>query len=102
LHGIEIAWSLIILMVPWQVHCKYKLLDETLFLTINIIDRFLEKRVIPREKLQLVGVTTCKFEERQGCMTAMDDYVCEDPESHFNRKQILDFRIQVQKEPLLS
>jgi hypothetical protein len=57
-------------MVPWQVHYKFKLLDETLFLTVNIIARFLEKQVIPREKLHLVGVTAmllaCKFEERQG------------------------------------
>jgi G2/mitotic-specific cyclin-B, other len=54
-------------MVPWQVHYKFELLDETLFLTVNIIDRFLEKRVIPRKNLQLVGVTAmllaCKFEE---------------------------------------
>jgi G2/mitotic-specific cyclin-B, other len=88
LHGIEIAWSLIILMVPWQVHYKFKLLDETLFLTVNIIDRFLKKQVIPREKLQLVGVTAmllaCKFEERRGCLTAIDDYTHEDPESYFN------------------
>jgi cyclin B len=42
-------------------------MDETLFLTVNIIDRFLEKRVVPRKKLQLVGVTAmllaCKYEE---------------------------------------
>jgi G2/mitotic-specific cyclin-B, other len=45
LHGTEIAWSLIILMVPWHVHYKFKLLDETLFLTVHIIDTFLEKQV---------------------------------------------------------
>lgn len=42
-------------------------MDETLFLTVNIIDRFLEKEVVPRKKLQLVGVTAmllaCKYEE---------------------------------------
>ncbi|KAK8449394.1 hypothetical protein SEVIR_7G211100v4 [Setaria viridis] len=42
-------------------------MDETLFLTVNIIDRFLEKQVVPRKKLQLVGVTAmllaCKYEE---------------------------------------
>jgi hypothetical protein len=42
-------------------------MDETLFLTVNIIDRFLEKEVVPRNKLQLVGVTAmllaCKYEE---------------------------------------
>ena len=42
-------------------------MDETLFLTVNIIDRFLEKEVVPRKKLQLVGMTAlllaCKYEE---------------------------------------
>lgn len=42
-------------------------MDETLFLTVNIIDRFLEKEVVRRKKLQLVGVTAmllaCKYEE---------------------------------------
>lgn len=42
-------------------------MDETLFLTINIIDRFLERQTVLRKKLQLVGVTAmllaCKYEE---------------------------------------
>lgn len=42
-------------------------MDETLFLTVNLIDRYLEKEVVPRKKLQLVGVTAmllaCKYEE---------------------------------------
>lgn len=58
---------LIILLVLCQVHYKFDLMDETLFLTVNIIDRFLEKEVVPRKKLQLVGVTAmllaCKYEE---------------------------------------
>merc|ERR1719230_1368479 len=57
------------ILVDWlvEVHMKYKLKAETLFLTVNIMDRFLEKRRIPRKKLQLVGVTgmliAAKFEE---------------------------------------
>lgn len=42
-------------------------MDETLFLTINIIDRFLEQQSTVRKELQLVGVTAmllaCKYEE---------------------------------------
>lgn len=42
-------------------------MDETLFLTVNIIDRFLARQTIVRKKLQLVGVTAmliaCKYEE---------------------------------------
>lgn len=38
-----------------------------MFLTVNLIDRFLERKVVIRKKLQLVGVTAmliaCKYEE---------------------------------------
>ncbi|MQL87832.1 hypothetical protein Taro_020388, partial [Colocasia esculenta] len=50
-----------------QVHYKFDLMDETLFLTVNIIDRFLARQTVIRKKLQLVGVTAmllaCKYEE---------------------------------------
>jgi cyclin B len=57
------------ILVDWlvEVHQKYKLKNETLFLAINIIDRFLERRKVTRKRLQLVGVTgmliAAKFEE---------------------------------------
>lgn len=57
------------ILIDWlvDVHLKFKLLPETLFLTVNIIDRYLEKCSIIRQKLQLVGVTAmliaCKYEE---------------------------------------
>lgn len=34
-----------------EVHLKFKLLPETLYLTINLIDRYLAKEQIPRNKL---------------------------------------------------
>ncbi|XXG71884.1 hypothetical protein AAC387_Pa07g1110 [Persea americana] len=50
-----------------EVHYKFELMDETLFLTVNLIDRFLERQMVGRKKLQLVGVTAlllaCKYEE---------------------------------------
>ena len=57
------------ILVDWliEVHNKFKLLPETLFLTVNLIDRYLEKCDVVRTKLQLVGVTAmliaCKYEE---------------------------------------
>lgn len=41
------------ILVDWliEVHYKFKLLPETLFLTINLIDRYLEKEIIHRTKL---------------------------------------------------
>ncbi|RRT42787.1 hypothetical protein B296_00055512 [Ensete ventricosum] len=50
-----------------EVHYKFELMEETLFLTVNIIDRFLARMTVARKKLQLVGVTAmllaCKYEE---------------------------------------
>ena len=40
-----------------EVHVKFKLLPETLYLTVNLVDRFLARRVVSRSRLQLVGVT---------------------------------------------
>jgi hypothetical protein len=57
------------ILVDWlvEVHLKFKLLPETLYLTVNLIDRYLERSQIHRSKLQLVGVTAmliaCKYEE---------------------------------------
>ena len=57
------------ILVDWivEVHYKFKLQQATLWLCINIIDRFLESTPIMRADLQLVGVSAlliaCKFEE---------------------------------------
>ena len=39
-----------------EVHLKFKFVPETLFLAVNIIDRYLEITKTKRSKLQLVGV----------------------------------------------
>lgn len=57
------------ILVDWliEVHLKFKLLPETLFITVNIIDRYLEKQKVSKTRLQLVGVTALliasKYEE---------------------------------------
>eukprot|EP00824_Muranothrix_gubernata_P001939 TRINITY_DN1226_c1_g1_i1.p1 TRINITY_DN1226_c1_g1~~TRINITY_DN1226_c1_g1_i1.p1 ORF type:complete len:316 (-),score=56.51 TRINITY_DN1226_c1_g1_i1:463-1410(-) len=57
------------ILVDWlvQVHYKFNLLSETLFLATNFMDRFLEKIPVSRSKLQLVGMVAllvaCKYEE---------------------------------------
>lgn len=42
-------------------------MEETLYLTVNLIDRFLAVQSVIRKKLQLVGITAlllaCKYEE---------------------------------------
>ncbi|PRP79894.1 hypothetical protein PROFUN_12383 [Planoprotostelium fungivorum] len=57
------------IMVDWmaEVCVKFQLLSETLFLSVNIIDRFLSHKAVARSRLQLVGVAAMliasKFEE---------------------------------------
>ncbi|KAG2351956.1 cyclin-like protein [Suillus spraguei] len=55
----ELAWSMRGILLDWlvQVHARFRLLPETLFLCVNIIDRFLSARVVSLAKLQLVGIT---------------------------------------------
>ena len=52
-------------VTQWNIHLDY--LPETLYLAINIIDRFLSYRLVSRQKLYLVGVTALfiasKYEE---------------------------------------
>lgn len=57
------------ILVDWiiEVHMKFRLLPDTLYLCINIIDRYLSRKKVSRNRLQLVGVTSlllaCKYEE---------------------------------------
>ncbi|OMO79343.1 hypothetical protein CCACVL1_13735, partial [Corchorus capsularis] len=56
-------------LVDWliQAHNSFQLMPETLYLTINILDRYLSRKAVSRDKLQLVGLGSlliaCKYEE---------------------------------------
>ncbi|CAL1604464.1 unnamed protein product [Knipowitschia caucasica] len=69
MQGYEITGRMRALLVDWlvQVHSRFQLLQETLYLTVAVLDRFLQVQPVSRRKLQLVGVTAmlvaCKFEE---------------------------------------
>ena len=68
-HQDHLEWHLRGVLIDWliEVHTRFHLLPETMFLAINIIDRFLSARVVELEKLQLVGITAMfiasKYEE---------------------------------------
>lgn len=57
------------ILVDWliEVHRKFELMPETLYLTINIVDRFLSVKAVSRRELQLVGISSMliasKYEE---------------------------------------
>lgn len=65
----EIQWSMRSVLMDWlvQVHNRFTLLPETLFLSVNYVDRFLSAKVVSLGKLQLVGATAlflaAKYEE---------------------------------------
>lgn len=57
------------ILVDWlvEVHMKFRLVPETLYLSVNILDRYCTIVQVDRRRLQLVGVTAlliaCKYEE---------------------------------------
>ncbi|EJW04652.1 hypothetical protein EDEG_01143 [Edhazardia aedis USNM 41457] len=65
----DVTFHMRCLLIDWLIEVHYKLMfvQETLYLTINIIDRFLGSYEVPKNKLQLLGVTSlfvaCKYEE---------------------------------------
>ncbi|XP_049382359.1 G2/mitotic-specific cyclin-2-like [Solanum stenotomum] len=81
------------ILIDWliEVHHKFELREETLFLTVNLIDRFLEKQGIVRKKLQLVGLVAmllaCKYEEV--CAPLVEDLVLISDKA-YTRKEVLE------------
>lgn len=68
-HQDNLQWKLRGILVDWliEVHTRFHLLPETIFLAVNIIDRFLSARIVELDRLQLVGITAMfiasKYEE---------------------------------------
>ncbi|KAK2880700.1 hypothetical protein FQN49_000469 [Arthroderma sp. PD_2] len=92
-HQDELEWKMRGILVDWliEVHTRFRLLPETLFLTVNIIDRFLSAEVVALNRLQLVGVTAMfiasKYEEVLSPHVANFSHVADDS---FSDKEILD------------
>ena len=73
-----------------EVHLKFKLRQETLYLCFQLIDRFLENTNVQRQKLQLVGVTglmlASKYEEIYPPEVRDYVYICDNA---YSREEIL-------------
>lgn len=88
----EINEKMRAILVDWliEVHNRFDLLPETLYLTINLIDRFLSLKAVPRRELQLVGIAAmliaCKYEEIWA--PEVNDFVAIS-ESAYSNEQIL-------------
>lgn len=81
------------ILVDWviEVHLRFKLLPETLFLTVNFIDRYCEKVQVHRTKLQLVAVAAMliasKYEEIYAPMVRDFVYITDNA---YSREEILE------------
>lgn len=86
------------ILIDWliEVHFKFKLLPETLFISVNLIDRYLEAKEISRQRLQLLGVTAmwiaCKYEEIYA--PELKDFVYI-TDNAYSQKDILDLEYEV-------
>ncbi|CAG9322803.1 unnamed protein product [Blepharisma stoltei] len=66
---IEINSKMRAILIDWIIsaHLKFKLLPETLFIAVNLVDRYLEKKAVYKQHLQLVGLASLliasKYEE---------------------------------------
>ncbi|XP_043743491.1 G2/mitotic-specific cyclin-B1 [Cervus elaphus] len=69
LMGREVTGNMRAILIDWlvQVQMKFRLLQETMYMTVSIIDRFMQDNCVPKKMLQLVGVTAMfvasKYEE---------------------------------------
>ncbi|XP_041041283.1 G2/mitotic-specific cyclin-B1-like [Carcharodon carcharias] len=69
LMGQAITGSMRAILIDWlvQVQIKFRLLQETMYLTVSILDRFLQDNPVTKKNLQLVGITAMlvasKYEE---------------------------------------
>jgi cyclin B len=86
------------MLVDWMidVHFKFKLKSDTLFLTIWLIDKYLSIKKVKRNKLQLIGVTcmliACKYEEIYSPEVFDFVYITE---NSYEKKDIIDLEMEI-------
>ncbi|KAL9316039.1 hypothetical protein ACSQ67_017040 [Phaseolus vulgaris] len=81
------------ILVDWliEVHRKFELMPETLYLTLNIIDRFMSVKAVARRELQLVGISSMllasKYEELWA--PEVNDFVCISDNAYVSEQVLL-------------
>lgn len=76
------------LLVDWMVEVQetFELNHETLYLAVKVVDLFLSKQVINKDKLQLLGAAAlfiaCKFDERTPPLVEDFLYICDGAYKH--------------------
>ncbi|KAG2274157.1 hypothetical protein Bca4012_046450 [Brassica carinata] len=86
------------ILIDWLVEVSedYNLVPDTLYLTVNLIDRFLSNSCIERHRLQLLGVTcmliASKYEELSA--PPVEEFCCITANT-YTRPEVLSMEIQV-------
>uniref|UniRef100_A0A7N0ZZ74 Cyclin-like domain-containing protein n=1 Tax=Kalanchoe fedtschenkoi TaxID=63787 RepID=A0A7N0ZZ74_KALFE len=88
----DITQGMRAMLIDWLVEVseEYKLVPDTLYLTVNLIDRYLSLSCIERNKLQLLGVTcmliASKFEEI--CAPHVEEF-CYVTDNTYSKQQVI-------------
>nr|XP_023909407.1 cyclin-A2-3 isoform X2 [Quercus suber] len=88
------------ILVDWLVEVseEYRLVPDTLYLTVYLIDWFLAQNYMERQKLQLLGITcmliASKYEEI--CAPRVEEF-CLITDNTYTREEVLELEIRVLK-----
>ncbi|KAG5225334.1 cyclin-A2 [Salix suchowensis] len=94
----DISPSMRGILIDWLVEVseEYTLVPDTLYLTVNLIDRFLSQNYIEKQRLQLLGVAcmliASKYEEI--CAPRVEDF-CLITDNTYTRGEVLRMESQV-------
>ncbi|XP_044463612.1 cyclin-A2-2-like [Mangifera indica] len=86
------------ILIDWLVEVseEYKLVPDSLYLTVNLIDRFLSQSYIQKQRLQLLGVTcmliASKYEEI--CAPRVEEF-CFITDNTYTKREVLEMESQV-------
>ncbi|ANM70898.1 cyclin a2;1 [Arabidopsis thaliana] len=86
------------ILIDWLVEVseEYKLVSDTLYLTVNLIDRFMSHNYIEKQKLQLLGITcmliASKYEEISA--PRLEEF-CFITDNTYTRLEVLSMEIKV-------
>ncbi|KAA3455541.1 cyclin-A2-4-like [Gossypium australe] len=96
----DITQSMRGILVDWLVEVseEYKLVPDTLYLTVHLIDWFLSKNYIERQRLQLLGITcmliASKYEEI--CAPRVEEF-CFITDNTYTKEEVLKMETKVLK-----
>lgn len=96
----DITPSMRAILIDWLVEVaqEHRLVPDTLYLTVNFVDRFLSENFIERQRLQLLGITcmliASKFEEM--CAPRVKE-LCWLTDNTYSGQEVLKLESQVLK-----